>query len=86
MAEKWILALPEKGEKNGRKMGNGHFWPISGPIFPFFPAIFPPFSGRAKIHFLAIFPILGKAIGIAILGSEDGTKICDRVTGMFMCL
>ena len=70
MAEKWILALPEKWGKHGPENGkNGpkfHFRTISGPLFPFsgpffsFSTIFLPFSGEAKIHVSAIFvPISG---------------------------
>ena len=65
MAEKWILASPEKwgengpeNEKNGPENGkNGpkmvRIWNF-GPFSPFSGPCFPHFSGKAKIHFPAI--------------------------------
>ena len=71
MTEKWILALPEKwgengpeNEKNGPENGkNGaqNGLKIFGPFSPFSGPCFSPFSGKAKIHFSAIFvPISGR--------------------------
>ena len=66
MAEKWILASPEKwgkiarkmGEKLPRKWGNGpkmvRKWNL-GPFFLFSGPCFAHFSGKAKIHLSAIF-------------------------------
>ena len=66
MAEKWILALPEKwgthGPENGENGPKFHFQTILGPFFPFSGPFFsfsgpfsPRYSGKAKIHFSAIF-------------------------------
>ena len=72
MAEKWILALPEKWGKHGpenRENGPkfhfrtilGPFFPFSGPFFSFSGPFSPHFSGEAKIHVSAIFvPISGR--------------------------
>ena len=75
MAEKWILAPPGKGGKNGRKIWKmAIFDPFLGP-FSHFSAIFPQ-----GLHFSAIFspfraggPIWGlyRAIGIANLSAPN---------------
>ena len=44
-----------KGAKWPKKWEMTHFW----ANFPFFSAIFPPFSWWAKLHFSAFFPISG---------------------------
>ena len=66
MAEKWILASPEKWGKHGRENEKngpkfhfrtifGLFFPFSWPFFLIFRAIFPPFFRRGQNPFFGHF-------------------------------
>ena len=79
MAETWILASPENGGKMARKMENmARKWfenGISGHFAHFPGHVSPHFSGKAKIHFSAIFIPIGLE---AQNGSTIGTEIITQ--------